>query len=471
MRGNLARFRGFADLFALGKRRIAGIHRNALIAVSVLLATIAGSHAARTQTLNVLYSFCSTMNSQGYCTDGADPVASLYSPGGGDFYGTTHTGGTNNAGTVFEVSGTSETVLYNFCSAASCTDGELPAAGLIADSGGNLYGTTQYGGADGSGTVFELKQQGGSWTEEVLYSFCGRFGCLDGTDPAAELLMDSTGSALYGIASGGGMDSAGVAFELKRKKAGGHWYYHKLYYFCSRSACDDGASPQAGLVMDSSGNLFGTTEIGGKHNSGTAFELTYDAATTKWKEAVLHNFCSVSEQSNPCKDGASPAAKLTFGAAGNLYGTTYQGGYGNPGYGVAFELVSSSGAWIYSVLHRFCKTSGNCTDGLNPLAGLVFNGTNFVGTTPSSTGGSGADGTVFSLTPSGSETPLFTFCGAQCTDGKNNGDEPVAGVVVDGSGNIYGTTALGGANGGGGEVFQLMPTRQEVLSSPTNSGD
>jgi uncharacterized repeat protein (TIGR03803 family) len=327
-------------------------------------------------------------------------------------------------------------VLYNFCSQTNCRDGESPAAGLVADGSGNLYGTTKYGGNYSSGTVFEIAADG---TETVLWSFCYRSNCKDGSTPLAGL----TGSSghFYGTTQSGGHGGFGTVFELVQRDT--IWVERVVYSFGQRF---DGESPQAGVAMDGSGNLFGTTGAGGKWDSGLLFELTY-SSSDKWDETRLHSFCSERKDlDNPCKDGATPVAELAFDGGGNLYGTTYQGGWGNPGYGVVFKY--SNGA--YTVPHRFCSTSGTCSDGLNPLAGLTFDGTSkFYGTTQGGTGGSGAAGTVFSVTTSGSENVLWYFSG-------NDGSVPAAGVIVDSSGDIFGTTANGGKNGGG-EVFQLTP--------------
>jgi len=182
--------------------------------------------------------------------DGDNPFAGLVRDSTGNLYGTTITGGTNGAGTVFKVDTTGkETVLYSFCSNA-CQDGEIPYSGLIRDNAGNLYGTTLAGGMFGSGTVFKLDSTG---VETVLYNFCSQSGCTDGSQPYAGLVRDAAGN-LYGTTYGGGANETGTVFEVD--KTGKETV---LYSFCSLPGCADGGLPYAGLARDSAGNLYGTT--------------------------------------------------------------------------------------------------------------------------------------------------------------------------------------------------------------------
>jgi hypothetical protein len=163
---------------------------------------------------------------------------------------------------------TKEQTLYDFCSQTNCVDGMLPIAGLIMDGAGNLYGTALggvYDGAAGAGTVFQLTPTNTGWSEKVPYSFCSESNCADGHFPIAGLIMDASGS-LYGTTNGGGactynIRGCGVVFQLRPTGTG--WSEQVLYNFCSQSNCVDGQGPNGGLIMDASGNLYGTTAYGG----------------------------------------------------------------------------------------------------------------------------------------------------------------------------------------------------------------
>ena len=185
----------------------------------------------------------------------------------GNLYGTTYGGGKNGYGTVFKMtsSGT-ETVLYNFCPVPGCADGEFPYAGLVMDKKGNLYGTTLYGGANNYGTVFEVSAAG---THTVLYSFTG--GSTDGYDPFAGLVMDKKGN-LYGASAYGSGNSDGVVFELSPGEKGEPWTFKSLHAFDTGSG--DGLAPFGTLILDTEGNLYGTTVDGGANSIGTVFKVT-----------------------------------------------------------------------------------------------------------------------------------------------------------------------------------------------------
>jgi uncharacterized repeat protein (TIGR03803 family) len=257
-------------------------------------------------------------------SDGYFPAACLIIDHVGKLYGTTSEGGAYGYGTVFELApkklrGWIEKVLHNFD--FNSNDGYNPEAGLISDASGNLYGTTSVGGVYGYGTVFELTPQtGGGWTEAVLHNF--NFNGSDGEFPEASLILDTAGN-LYGTTSSGGAYGYGTVFELTK----GTWVETVLYNF--GSASQDGNHPYAGLILDSAGNLYGTTSAGGVYGYGTVFALTFNAGN--WTETIRHNF------NNNSKDGYSPWAGLTFDAAGNLYGATSLGG--TSGYGTVFEVT------------------------------------------------------------------------------------------------------------------------------------
>ncbi len=330
-------------------------------------------------------------------TDGVNPSGSLSLDSAGNLYGVTLYGGngvcgssSEAGGTVFELSpksggGWTEKILYNF--GANGTDGCFPQGGLVFDAAGNLYGTTAGGGANGFGTVFELTPiAGGSWLENVLFSFDG---VSSGSDPLASLIFDAKGN-LYGTAWSGGSDhQGGVVFELS-PSAGGTWTEKTLHSFSAAG----GENPHSGLTFDKTGNLYGTAQIGGTFGDGTVYRLTPDG-NGNWTENVLHNF------DHNGTDGYQPLGGLVFDAKGNLWGTTFNGGDGackRSGCGTAFELSpASSGGWTETVY-----SFPSYAHGYWPASNLTFDstGTHLYGTTVN--GGSDGGcvcGTVFEFTP------------------------------------------------------------------------
>ena len=246
-------------------------------------------------TESVLYSFGAT------ASDGAGPVGGLIVDSAGNLYGTTVQGGAKHHGTVFKISAAgTESLLYSF--GATASDGWAPLTSLIMDSAGNLYGTTTSGGANDHGTVFKI---GAAGTESVLYSFGAT--ASDGQQPYAGLLADSAGN-LYGTTYIGGANNRGTVFKISAAGT------ESLLYSFGATA-SDGVGPYADLITDSAGNLYGTTEQGGANDKGTVFKIS--AAGT---ESVLYSFGATGT------DGATPYASLIVDSAGNLYGTTYGGG-------------------------------------------------------------------------------------------------------------------------------------------------
>ena len=395
------------------------------------LIVLTSATALRAQSESVLYSFA------GSPIDGAEPFSGLIIDASGNLYGTTMAGGfgglgcpSSGCGTVFELvktsAGYTEQLLYSFTDG---TDGGSPEAGLIMDSAGNLYGTTHGGGANSRGTVFELVNSSTGYTEQVLHSFPS--STEDGTGPVASLVMDSTGN-LYGTTSGGG-GGTGIVFELVKSSTG----YTEQVLHSFPSSTEDGIAPWAGLIMDSAGNLYGTTNGGGSYNQGTVFELV--KSPEGYAEQVLYNFTGRSDGGLPqggvildsagnlygttcAGDGNSgtvfelekspdgytitvlypfptggTTAGVTMDQAGNLYGTLNSGGPARVG-GI-FELVKSSTGYAFNLLYSFEDTPG---DGATPQAGLIMDlAGNLYGTTAN--GGALENGTVFELNPS--ETP------------------------------------------------------------------
>jgi uncharacterized repeat protein (TIGR03803 family) len=286
--------------------------------------------------------------------DGATPHATLVFDRAGNLYGTTVSGGaSSNFGIVFKLAPTSqgqwtETVLHRFTGG---TDGATPYAGVILDAAGNVYGATDAGGAAGDGTVYKLTPSDSSpWVETVLHSFTGK---PDGAGPFAAPLLDAAGN-LFGTTYYGGARNDGTVYKLA-PQPDGSWAETVLYSFKGGS---DGVNPGAPLIADRSGNLYGTTAVGGSAGCGIAFKLT---AASDWAETVLHTFLGITDD-----DGENPNG-LTFGPRGVLYGTTVGGGTDNPG--TIFRLTpSESGGWTETVLYNF--TAG--LTGAYPSVGLTL---------------------------------------------------------------------------------------------------
>jgi uncharacterized repeat protein (TIGR03803 family) len=420
-----------------------------LVVVAILVVTPGAWSQTKYQTLHRF------QERYGRSKDGLGPVAGLTFDRAGNLYGTTESGGAHSNGTVFELTpnssgGWTESVLYSFCSLTKCQDGEQIFTGVIFDQAGNLYGTTTHGGIHDWGTVFQLSpNSNGGWTEKVLYNFCSLSKCSDGSQPESGLIFDQAGN-LYGTTASGGEGSGndeGTVFELE-PNANGSWTESVLHSFNG----PDGLNPQASLILDAAGNLYGTTEYGGTGGGGTAgggtiFELM--PASGGWTESVLYDFCSAEN----CADGLEPAASLIFDQTGNLYGTTVEGGAAC-NCGVVFQLtLGQGGSWMEKVLHAF--TGG---DGSYPSGSLVFDSTgNLFGTaheggnlTACPTGGCGV---VFKLVPESKgawhEAVLHDFMA-------HPGALPAAGMIFDSAGNLYGTT--NGYNSPfNGSVFEITP--------------
>jgi uncharacterized repeat protein (TIGR03803 family) len=315
--------------------------------------------------------------------DGITPYTRLVFDSAGNLYGTTNNGGSNNVGTVFELTPTTsgewkETIVHSFEN--NQVDGTYPYGGLILDSSGNLYGTTAGGGVNFNGTVFELTPgTSGKWTETVLHNF----NFSDGISPYGGLIFDAAGN-LYGTAYAGGTYGYGTVFELTPQSSGG-WNQTVIYNFNGHNATGD--APYATLNFDSAGNLYGTTVFGGTYDSGMVFELTPHAGG-EWTETIVHSF----EPSN--WDGGNPYGGLISDAAGNLYGTTNLGGRFN--YGTVFKLTpNAGGGWTEKLLHVF---NNNGKDGYYPYCTLLLDSAgNLYGTTYQ--GGAHNDGTVFEILP------------------------------------------------------------------------
>jgi uncharacterized repeat protein (TIGR03803 family) len=347
------------------------------------------------------------------------------------------------------------TTLHSF----DYTDGAFPVAPLVQATNGNLYGTTESGANPcggfslGCGTVFEITPSGKLTT---LYSFCPQSGCADGSNPYAGLIQ-ATNGYLYGTTFFGGAYGVGTVFKVTPKG--------KLTTLYNFPAGSDAANPEGALVQATDGDFYGTSSDGGADDCyegsacGTVFKIT-----PKGKATTLFGFPEGT-------DGAVPVAGLIQANDGNFYGTASLGGANDScdygfGCGTVFKITSKGNL---TVLYNFCSQT-NCTDGANPVASLVQSTDgDFYGMAPA--GGANGYGTVFKITRSGKLTTLYSFCSqTNCTDGAN----PAAALIQATDGNFYGTTSLGGANGGG-TIFKITPrgklTTLYSFCSQTNCTD
>jgi uncharacterized repeat protein (TIGR03803 family) len=354
----------------------------------------------------------------------------------GNLYGTTSAGGDNDYGTVFELSPGSngewaETILQ--CFKNGDPYGSEPMGGVIVGPGADLYGTTQDGGSGHHGTVYELSLGLGGWTEAVLYNFC------------SGVILGKTGN-LYGTAHN--------VYELSPTSVG--WVENVLHNFTGANG--DGYFPQAGPIMDEAGNIYGTTFYGGGGGCGggcgTVYELqagdpaVWAPGVAAWKERVLHRFGETPG------DGAFPGVgQLAIDRFGDLYGTTDVGG--NPGYGTVFKLTNvpsaTGGAWAEAVLHNF--TPGGL--GYEPSGGVIIDSAgNLYGTTINGGSALCGCGVVYKLSPQ--PDGRWQYAVLHIFEG-TDGAQPDANLTIGPDGNLYGT-ASGGGTYGGGVVFQIQIT-------------
>ena len=398
------------------------------------------TQSAQERTFTVIHTFTGS--------DGANPYAGLTIDQAGRLYGTTWRGGAgpctisflNGCGTVFRFTAHGQGWLFDPLYSFQGVDGEAPYATVIFGPDGTLYGTTSEGGALGQGTVFNLKPPVTvcktslcPWDETVLYSFTGTD---DGGTPYSEVLFDQAGN-LYGTTYKGGGHTWGTAFELTRSN--GSWEETVI------SDMTNGQGPYGGLVFDSSGNLYGTTSAGGYGGCdygsyggcGTVFQLA--PSGSGWTTNALYEF-------QPTGSGNTPLAGLITDSAGNLYGTTLDGGqYGG---GTAFKLTNSNGNWSFDAFYAFYpyeQDGGSWGPLLMDSAGNLY--------ATVLTSGYGGYGQVIKLIPSDggwTEYTLHTF-----TNG-DDGRYPSGNLVMDGQGNLYGTASTGGAQGYG-LVWEITP--------------
>ncbi len=390
---------------------------SAALALAVAMVTailVASIPSAQSQTFKTIYTFSST-------TGGLLPNG-LIQDAAGNLYGTTYEGGTGpckaihfnypGCGVVFKLTKAGkETVLYSFTGRST---GSHPTARVIRDSQGTLYGTTFYSSSSGYGTIFKLDKTG---EKIMLHRFTGT---PDGAYPYAGLIRDPNGD-LYGTTGFGGTSDLGAVFQFK----GG-----KLTVLHSFTGSPDGANPYAGLIEDAARNFYGTTSGGGVYGYGTVFRMTKAGDVI-----LLYSFAGYPE------DGDGPN-ELIRDTAGNLYGTTNGGGAS--GWGTVFKLDTNG---VETILHSFALSDGAIPGGrlVRDAQGNLY-GTTSEGGIEKKTCNIGC-GVVFKITATGQETTLHFFDFA-------NGANPVAGLIRDAQGNLYGTTPN---NHAGGSVFKIIP--------------
>jgi uncharacterized repeat protein (TIGR03803 family) len=390
--------------------------------------------------LTTLYSFCS-LGSYPNCPDGAEPAAGLVQATNGNFYGTTAAGGTgacqfagiNGCGTAFKITPAGTlTTLYSFCAESGCTDGSVPYGWLVQAASGGLYGTTYSGGRNNAGTVFEIAPGG---VPTTLHSFCALSECADGQSPYAGLVQATNGE-FYGTTHGN--NYSGTVFKITPtgvftklhslgetsevyggllQAANGDFYgttfdgganrqgrvfrmtpsatLITLHNFCAESRCTDGVSPHAGLIQATDGNLYGTTDFGGGYDAGkggTLFKITPNGKLT-----TLYSFCPQSG----CTDGQNPYAALVQATNGTFYGTTSGGGAhncGGLGCGTVFSLSVGLGPFVETQ-----TASGKVG------AAVTILGTNLTGATSVAFNGTAA---AFTVNSSGSAISTSVPVGA-----------------------------------------------------------
>ena len=406
-----------------------------LLAATVVALTL-GAPLSHGQTLNVLHNFAGG-------ADGLYPVAGLTIDSTGDnLYGTTagliYTNG-SSYGTVFRLKNHNGswvfTPLYRFTGG---NDGAYPLARVVIGPNGTLYGTANRGGGStnicfqGCGVVFNV-HVGPTfpptpltpWIEQVLYAFQGS---TDGAYPGyGDLVFDASGN-IYNTGSQGGINNCpghvGCGVVYKMTLSGGHYTESSLYGFTGGA---DGAFPIAGVGFDHSGDIYTTAYNGGNNNNGTVIELT--PSGNNFTESTIHQFSAGS-------DGANPWTGVIVDSSGNLYGTTSLDG--PDGGGTVYEMMSSGQGFTFGVMQSFSGSGPNP----GPLADLAMDASgNLYGTTYA--GGTHGAGNVFKLTRSGNG---FTYSDLYDFTGGTDGSNPASNVVIDASGNLYGTTYQGGSD-------------------------
>jgi uncharacterized repeat protein (TIGR03803 family) len=410
-------------------------HQNSLttaaaMAIAFALAVVL-LPAAQAQTYTVLHNFTGGQ-------DGGTPFAGLTMDKAGNLYGTTYYGGSATDGVVFKLTRKGGSFIFNTLHSFGNGEGNGPYAKVTIGPDGSLYGTTQLGvpgpGCEGlgCGTVFHLrlpptacKSALCGWSSSLVYQFPA--GGNSGAFPVSAPVFDQNGN-IFGATPGDG--SYGNVYELKPSNGG--WTQSVLYSFTGGS---DGNYPTGDVIWDQAGNLYGVTYMGGTYGEGVVYQMV--PSGSGWTENVLHSF-------NGASDGANPDGGLIFDKSGNLYGTTT--GDDGVGVGTVFMLSPAGGTWTSTVLYSFSKWE-------EPRASLAMDAAgNLYGT--ADRGGKDRGGTIFKLTP-GNGGWTYSLL-KEFDDPCDEGCFPRGGVIIDASGNLYGTTSGGGAHGQG-VVYEITP--------------
>ena len=441
-----------------------------LASAVVLVSAIFTIQPAQAQVFTVIHDFVTA--------DGPNTAQSgLIQATNGYFYGTTYNGGANGEGSVYVMTPAGKvSTLYSFCApgtAGNCVDATNPGP-LTLGSNGKIYGTTNGGGGESVGVVYEMTPAGSA---SVLSNFCGLSPDGDnacGAYPAGALVQ-ATNGAFYGVAEYGGPLGQGVVFEVPP----GGTTETIATLGCITGNCNGGVEVVAGLIQGADGNFYGTSAEGGTgpfgagQAGGSIFQMMPNGTLT-----TIYSFCSLSD----CTDGQYPLGALIQGPHGNLYGTTAYGGTGTAcstepgisGCGTIFEITTTG---TLTTLYNFCSQSG-CPDGQLPAAGLIMGSDgNFYGTTEEGGTASSARcsdnycGTIFQITPGGALTTLFSFCtnkagGGLCTTGGG----PVAQLMQATNGDFYGTTTQAGTDSNNGTVFRLSMDLVPFVETLPKSG-
>ena len=394
----------------------------------VFALAIVAMQPAQAQTYKVLHNFTGQ--------DGATSFAGLTMDKTGNLYGTTYYGGSADHGVVFKLTRNGDSFLYNTLHSLGNGEGSGPYGRVTIGPDGGLYGTTQLGGTGcnglGCGTVFNLrlpptacKSALCNWSQSLVHQFQG--DGIDGALPISAPIVDQNGN-MFGATTG--FDCCGNVYELTPSNGG--WTQSVIYSFTGGL---DGNHPEGELIRDQAGNLYGVTYMGGDGGDGVVYELS--PSGSGWTQKVLHSFDRFSE-------GAYPEGGLVMDKLGNLYGTTTNDG--SDGVGRVFMLSPAGGAWTSTVLYTFSKWE-------EPRASLAMDAAgNLYGT--ADRGGKDRGGTIFKLTP-GSGGWTYTLL-KEFDDPCDEGCFPRGGVIVDASGNLYGTTSAGGTHNKG-VVYQITP--------------
>ncbi len=419
--------------------RIAGFVLSSLLAA----AAFAVAQPTQAYTRVALYNFCGLKN----CADGNLP-AGIVAGNDGNIYGVTTAGGNQyNRGTVFklvplETGKWQHVVLYRFCTVAfTCPDGSEPVAAPIVDVNGNIYGTTLAGG-NANGTMFELSpnKKGTKWKLKTVLDLPGANGTLAYAGQNLGQAYDGE-SSLYTIHNGA---------VIRLTHVQDVWSITTVYTFCQLANCADGSGASGDLAVDTAGNIFGTTPGGGAHGFGTVFEISRSGST--WKERVLHSFC----EANQCFDGSGPAAGVTLDATGAVYGTTHWGGAKTEGALFRTSPQNLLHTVLYSFCSLSDCVDGRNTDAGSGLvidsAGTIY-GTTPIGGGHDVDQFKMGLGVTYHFSNGVMHTD-YKFCGkTKCADGAT----PDGHIVLGPAGSLIGYTTKGGTHGDYGTIYMLKP--------------